>query len=88
MSSEEAVRADAMETVVEVRARATPTRWRGVIEGDARERGRNTGRGDRRRSLKGERGWNRTTRGRARETRAMGSVMMRGRACACVIGGD
>jgi len=55
MSSEEAVRADAMETVVEVRARAT--RWRGGIEGDARERGGKTGRGDRRRSLKGERGW-------------------------------
>ena len=55
MSSEEAVRADAMETVVEVRARAT--RWRGGIEGDARERGGKDGRGDRRRSLKGERGW-------------------------------
>ena len=54
MSSEEAVRADAMETVVEVRARAT--RWRGGIEGDARERGGKDGRGDRRRSLKGERG--------------------------------
>lgn len=78
MSSEEAVRADAMETVVEVRARAT--RWRGGIEGDARERGGKDGRGDRRRSLKGERGWNRTTRVRARETRAMGSVMMRARA--------
>ena len=81
MSSEEAVRADAMETVVEVRARAT--RWRGGIEGDARERGGKDGRGDRRRSLKGERGWNRTTRVRARETRAMGSVMMRARARAC-----
>ena len=78
MSSEEAVRADAMETVVEVRARAT--RWRGGIEGDARERGGKDGRGDRRRSLKGEKGWNRTTRVRARETRAMGSVMMRARA--------
>ena len=55
MSSEEAVRADAMETVVEVRVRAT--RWRGGIEGDARERGGKDGRGDRRRSLKGERGW-------------------------------
>ncbi len=86
MSSEEAVRADAMETVVEVRARAT--RWRGGIEGDARERGGKDGRGDRRRSLKGERGWNRTTRVRARETRAMGSVMMRARARVCVIGGD
>ena len=41
MSSEEAVRADAMETVVEVRARAT--RWRGGIEGDARERVGKTG---------------------------------------------
>ncbi len=81
MSSEEAVRADAMETVVEVRARAT--RWRGGIEGDARERGGKDGRGDRRRSLKGERGWNRTTRVRARETRAMGSVMMRARARVC-----
>lgn len=79
MSSEEAVRADAMETVVEVRARAT--RWRGGLEGDARERGGKDGRGDRRRSLKGERGvGNRTTRVRARETRAMGSVMMRARA--------
>jgi len=86
MSSEEAVRADAMETVVEVRARAT--RWRGGIEGDARERGGKDGRGDRRRSLKGERGWNRTTSVRARETRAMGSVMMRARARVCVIGGD
>ena len=86
MSSEEAVRADAMETVVEVRARAT--RWRGGIEGDARERGGKDGRGDRRRSLKGERGWNRTTRVRARETRAMGTVMMRARARVCVIGGD
>jgi len=86
MSSEEAVRADAMETVVEVRARAT--RWRGGLEGDARERGGKDGRGDRRRSLKGERGvGNRTTRVRARETRAMGSVMMRARARACVIGG-
>ena len=85
MSSEEAVRADAMETVVEVRARAT--RWRGGLEGDARERGGKDGRGDRRRSLKGERGWNRTTRVRARETRAMGSVMMRARARVCVIGG-
>ena len=56
MSSEEAVRVDAMETVVEVRARATPTRWRGGIEGDARERGGKTGRGDRRRSLTRERG--------------------------------
>lgn len=54
MSSEEAVRADAMETVVEVRARAT--RWRGGLEGDARERGGKDGRGDRRRSLKRERG--------------------------------
>jgi|MDTD01.2.fsa_nt_gb hypothetical protein len=86
MSSEEAVRADAMETVVEVRARAT--RCRGGLEGDARERGGKDGRGDRRRSLKGERGWNRTTRVRARETRAMGSVMMRARARVCVIGGD
>ena len=54
MSSEEAVRADAMETVVEVRARAT--RCRGGLEGDARERGGKTGRGDRRRSLTRERG--------------------------------
>jgi hypothetical protein len=40
MSSEEAVRADAMETVVEVRARRA--RRRGGIEGDARERGGKT----------------------------------------------
>ena len=61
MSSEEAVRADAMETVVEVRARrrdggveSRETRARGV--GRRAREGWEDARGDRRRSLARERG--------------------------------